>query len=84
MRQENDAKIHGTNALGTGKNFREITFQDMAENLTKVDDMAWGLYAFSRDLLRDKVDRDRKEEMIQKAIRCGFETAENVMAQRCV
>ena len=81
MRQENDAKIHGTNALGTGKNFREITFQDMAENLTKVDDMAWGLYAFSRDLLRDKVDRDRKEEMIQKAIRCGFETAENVMAQ---
>ena len=43
MREKNDAKIHGASTLDSGENFREMTFQDMAENLTKVDDMAWGL-----------------------------------------
>lgn len=44
-----------------------------------VDDRAWGMYAFSRDVLRDKVDSARKEEMIQRAIRCGYETADKIM-----
>lgn len=55
--------------------------QEMMERLWRVEDTAWGMYAFSRDMLRDKVDDTRKKDMIQKAICCGYEKALNVMEQ---
>lgn len=47
----------------------------MAEELFKVKDQSWGMYAFSRDILRDKVDAKQKEAMIRRSIRCGEELA---------
>ena len=34
----------------------EMNLRKMMKGLAAVDDMTWGMYAFSRDALRDKVD----------------------------
>lgn len=47
----------------------------IAEELFQVKDKSWGMYAFSRDILKNKVTDKDKEVMIEKAIRCGEETA---------
>lgn len=47
----------------------------MAEELLKVQDRSWGMYAFSRDILKNKVTAKEKEAMIEQAICCGEETA---------
>jgi hypothetical protein len=47
----------------------------IAEELFQVKDRSWGMYAFSRDILKNKVTDKDKEVMIEKAIRCGEETA---------
>lgn len=52
---------------------------EMMEEMSKVDDTAWGMYAFSRDLLRDKVKDSEKLEMIPRSIRCGYEKAEEIV-----
>ncbi|MEY8354226.1 hypothetical protein AALB39_12820 [Lachnospiraceae bacterium 54-53] len=57
----------------------ETVLREMAERLSQVDDLSWGMYAFSRDLLRDKVGEAEKKKMIQKAVCCGYETAEQAM-----
>ena len=44
---------------------------DMIKALRRVDDETWGAYAFSADLLRDRIPEEKKREMIQKAIQCG-------------
>ena len=43
----------------------EMNLRKMMKGLAAVDDMTWGMYAFSRDALRDKVDCGRKKEMIE-------------------
>lgn len=53
----------------------------MAEKLFKVPDRSWGMYAFSRDILKNKVTDKEKEAMIEKAIRCGEETAAKAMKE---
>ena len=50
----------------------EMNLRKMMKGLAAVDDMTWGMYAFSRDALRDKVDCGRKKEMIEKSICCGY------------
>lgn len=52
-----------------------IKLQSMAQQLFQVTDQSWGMYAFSRDLLRNKIDKAQKEIMIQKSITCGEEMA---------
>jgi hypothetical protein len=47
----------------------------IAEELFQVKDKSWGMYAFSRDILKNKVTDKEKEVMIEQAIRCGEETA---------
>jgi hypothetical protein len=47
----------------------------IAEELFQVKDKSWGMYAFSRDILKNKVADKDKEAMIEQAIRCGEETA---------
>ena len=59
----------------------EMNLRKMMKGLAAVDDMTWGMYAFSRDALRDKVDCGRKKEMIEKSICCGYETADKIMDQ---
>ena len=40
----------------------EMNLRKMMKGLAAVDDMTWGMYAFSRDVLRDKVDCGRKKD----------------------
>jgi hypothetical protein len=58
----------------------EMILREMAESLAQVDDLSWGMYAFSRDILRDKVSESEKKRMIEQAIRCGYEMADKVMS----
>lgn len=55
---------------------QELALARMVEDLKSVGEEAWGMYAFSRDPLRDKVPEERKREMIRKAIACGREKAD--------
>lgn len=57
----------------------EMNLRKMMKGLAAVDDMTWGMYAFSRDALRDKVDCAQKKEMIENSICCGYETADGIM-----
>jgi len=50
----------------------------MLEELIKLDDVAWGKYAFSRDPLRHKFTAAQIEELTRKANDCGREYAEKV------
>ena len=49
---------------------------EMIQNLLQVDDESWGLYAFSRDILKERIPADKKIEMIKKAMDCGREYAQ--------
>lgn len=53
----------------------EITLGRMIRGLKTVSEEAWGMYAFSRDPLRDKISGEKKREMIQRSIACGREKA---------
>lgn len=57
----------------------DIALQTMIKDLSEVGDIAWGMYAFSRDILCNKVDSVTKESMIKKAISCGYKKADEVM-----
>lgn len=59
----------------------DMSLRKMMMGLTAVDDMTWGMYAFSRDALRDKVSCARKKEMIEKSICCGYGAADKIMDQ---
>ena len=56
-----------------------MNLHKMMEELSGINDIAWGRYAFSRDFLRDKIDNQTKEAMIRKAILCGYEKADEVI-----
>lgn len=53
--------------------------RSMAEELFNVKDQSWGMYAFSRDILRNKVDAAQKETMIRRSIRCGEDMADQAV-----
>lgn len=57
----------------------KLVLVDMLENLSKVNDETWGLYTFSRDVLRERIPEVKKLEMIKKAIECGREYAQDVI-----
>jgi len=59
----------------------EITLNEMIENLQKVSDLTWGRYAFSRDILKDKITEAEKTIMITEAIRCGEEYADSTLLE---
>ena len=54
---------------------KHTTLQEMVKNLSNVSDINWGMYAFSRDPLKNKVSDSQKKEMIEKAISCGRQKA---------
>jgi hypothetical protein len=63
--------------LEKGGNMQEqLKLIEMIQNLLQVDDESWGLYAFSRDILKERIPADKKIEMIKKAIDCGREYAQ--------
>ena len=66
--------------LKNGGNMQEqFVLEEMIQNLLKVDDMTWGLYAFSRDVLKERIPVNKRLEMIKKAVTCGREYAEHVI-----
>lgn len=53
--------------------------KDMMENLVKISDEAWGQYAFSRELLNNKFQEEKRKELILKANQCGIKYAEDLL-----
>ena len=59
----------------------KLSLVEMIQNLLLVDDEAWGLYAFSRDILKERIPEDKKIEMIRKAMSCGREYAKRMILE---
>lgn len=59
----------------------QITLRDMIHQLLQVDDEAWGRYAFSREILKKRIQPDQQNAMIAKAIACGKEYARRIIHQ---
>ncbi|ABX44112.1 hypothetical protein [Lachnoclostridium phytofermentans] len=55
--------------------------EEMIQNLMEVDDVTWGLYAFSRDQLKRCITEEEKIQMIQKAIACGKDYAHLILRE---
>ncbi|MEK3903768.1 hypothetical protein [Paenibacillus sp. FSL R7-0179] len=49
--------------------------------LLEVDDEAWGMYAFSRDILNRRISPETKREMLKQARACGIEYAQRMMLE---
>lgn len=59
----------------------QIGLEEMLHNLLELDDETWGLYAFSRELLKKRILPDEKREMITEAIACGKEYARRTIQE---
>lgn len=59
----------------------QFDLEKMIQDLMQVDDESFGMYAFSRDLLRDRIPADKKSEMINKAIACGKAYARRMISE---
>lgn len=57
----------------------QFNLVDMIHNLLQVDDESWGLYAFSRDILKERIPADKKSEMVKEAMACGRAYAQLMM-----
>lgn len=59
----------------------QFNLVEMIQNLLQLDDESWGLYAFSRDILKERIPEDKKLEMIKKAMACGKEYAQSIIRE---
>lgn len=59
----------------------QFSLVEMIQDLLQVDDESWGLYALSRDLLKERIPADKKAEMIIKATACGREYAQRTIRE---
>lgn len=57
------------------------SLDEMIQNLLEIDDKTWGLYVFSRDILKNRIPDEKKIEMITKAMECGKHYAQKVMKE---
>ena len=71
------ASLDGS-AAGDGTAAGPIGLVDMMRRLATVSDRAWGRYILSSDMLRDKIDPDEGDRMIEQATACGREWADRV------
>ena len=46
---------------------------ELIRPLLTITDRAWGRYAFSRDILRDRIPPQQQDAWTEGAIRCGRE-----------
>lgn len=49
--------------------------------LLEVDDEAWGMYAFRRDILNRRIPPETKREMLKQARACGIEYAQRMILE---
>ncbi|WP_405116784.1 hypothetical protein MHH28_01525 [Paenibacillus sp. FSL K6-1217] len=54
---------------------------EMMNHLLQVDDEAWGMYAFSRDILNRRLLPEMKREMLERAQACGIEYAQRIVRE---
>ncbi|RRJ65088.1 hypothetical protein EHV15_20825 [Paenibacillus oralis] len=55
--------------------------EDMLGSLLRVDDETWGGYAFSRDILSQRIRPEQKAEMIAGAVACGRQYARRISGE---
>lgn len=60
---------------------KQFSLIEIIEDLLKIDDKVWGLYAFSRDILKERIPKDKKIDMIKSAIDCGREYAQRIIME---
>jgi len=65
--------------LNQSDNISVRPLEEMFEKLAIIDEETWGLYEFSKDMLRDKVNDEEKVEIITKSIECGRNWAQKIM-----
>lgn len=58
---------------------QEFTLQRIISELMNVREITWGMYAFSRDPLCNKISNEQKREMIVKAVECGKNAAARIV-----
>lgn len=59
----------------------QLGFEEMIQNLMGIDDVSWGLYAFSRDQLKRRITEGEKIQMIHRAIACGKDYAKLIQCE---
>lgn len=59
----------------------QLSLEEMIENLLEIDDVTWGLYAFSRDILKERIAVEKKLDMVTKAISCGIEYSQHIIRE---
>ncbi|HHV32426.1 hypothetical protein [Caproiciproducens sp. LBM24188] len=62
-------------------NSNRISLNQMITDLLQIDDVSWGYYAFTRELLRDRISDNQKREMILRSIQCGEAYADRVIQE---
>lgn len=55
--------------------------EEMYERLATIHEETWGLYEFSKDMLRDKIDTKEKMEIVINSIDCGKSWAQKMAAK---
>jgi len=55
--------------------------EKMFESLATIDEETWGLYEFTKDMLRNKIDNKEKMEIVIKSIECGKFWAQEMKAK---
>lgn len=58
--------------------YPEVPLKEMVQTLATFTEEEWGLYAFSREPLEGKFDREQKAEYTANAVTCGREWAESI------
>jgi hypothetical protein len=57
---------------------RILPLEDMLIELVKIPSSVWGQYAFSRDILRNKISEEEKNRLTIKANECGYTYADKL------
>lgn len=57
---------------------RVLPLEDMLVELVKIPSSVWGQYAFSRDILRNKISEEEKNRLTIKANECGYTYADQL------
>jgi hypothetical protein len=57
---------------------RVLPLEDMLADLIKIPYSIWGEYAFSREILRSKINEQEKKRLIEEAYECGYSYADKL------
>lgn len=59
----------------------KVKLGEMMNHLLQVEGEAWGMYAFSRDILNRRLQPEMKRDMLAKARACGIEYAHRIIRE---